>query len=109
MDARALGKEVSRTNAARNQAEVVQHRRAQLAGKLMHDVHGFFHEPLRAGDVAVEAAGADRRLLFQDRQPDVDARQCLGDDIMEFAADALSFLLLRQDDLADSRRSCSCR
>ena len=41
-----------------------------------------------------------RRLLFQGRQPDVDARQGLGDDIMQFAADALALFLLRRENLA---------
>ena len=83
-----------------NQAQIVQHRRAQFAGELMHDVHRFFHQLLRAGDVAVESLGIGRRLLFQSRQPDVDARQCLGDDIMQFAADFPSLLFLGQKNLA---------
>lgn len=39
-------------------------------------------------------------LLFQGCQPDIDARQSLGDDIMQFAADPLALFLLRQQKLA---------
>ena len=39
-------------------------------------------------------------LLFQGRQPDVDARQGLGDDIVQFAADFSALLLLRRENLA---------
>ena len=66
----------------------------------MHDVDRFFHQPLRAGDVAVQPLGVDRRLLLQGGQPDVDARQRLGDDIMQFAADVFALLLLRRENLA---------
>ena len=83
-----------------NQPQIIQHRRAQFAGELMHDVHRFFHQPLRPGDVAVQALGVDHGLLFQGRQPDIDARQSLGDDIMQFAADFPSLLLLGRDNLA---------
>jgi hypothetical protein len=41
-----------------------------------------------------------RRLLFQGRQPHIDARQGLGDDVMQFAADFLSLILLRRENLA---------
>ena len=41
-----------------------------------------------------------RGLLFQGRQPDIDARQSLGDDIMQFAADLLALFLLRRQNLA---------
>ena len=47
-----------------------------------------------------EALGVERGLLFQGRQPDIDARQSLGDDIMQFAADPLALLLLRRENLA---------
>jgi hypothetical protein len=96
----------SQTNAARESAQIVQHRRAQFAGELVHDVHGFFHQPLRAGDVAVEALGVDRGLLGQGRQPDVDAGQGLGDDIVEFAADFPALLLLRRRIWRDNCRNC---
>ena len=86
-----------------NQPQVVQHRRAQFAGEPMHDVHRFLHQPLRAGDVAVEALGVERGLLFQGRQPDIDARQGLGDDIMQFAADLLALFLLRRQKLAGQK------
>ena len=95
-DARPLGKDFHERMQGGNQPQVVQHRRAQFAGELMHDVHRFFHQPLRAGDVAVQALGVGRGLLFQGRQPDIDARQGLGDDIMQFAADFPAFLLLGQ-------------
>ena len=41
-----------------------------------------------------------RGLLFQGRQPHIDARQGLGDDIMQFAADLLALFLLRRQNLA---------
>ena len=40
------------------------------------------------------------RLLFQGSQTDVDAGQSLGDDIVQFAADFLSLLLLGRQNLA---------
>ena len=49
---------------------------------------------------SVEALGVERGLHFQGRQPDIDARQGLGDDIVQFAADLLSLFLLRQQNLA---------
>jgi hypothetical protein len=49
-----------------NQSEIIQHRRPQFARELMHDVHRFFHQPL-----------------------------CLGDDTMQFAADAPPLFFLR--------------
>ena len=48
----------------------------------------------------LEALGVDRGLRFQGRQPDIDARQGLGDDIMQFAADLLALFLLRRQKLA---------
>ena len=39
-------------------------------------------------------------LLFQSRQPDIDAGQSLGDDIMQFAADLFALFLLRRQKLA---------
>ena len=97
---RPRGKVLQKRMQGGNQPQVVQHRRAQFAGELMHDVHRFFHQPLRAGDVAVQALGVERGLLFQGRQPDIDARQGLGDYIMQFAADLFSLLLLRRENLA---------
>jgi hypothetical protein len=35
--------------------EIVQQRRAQFPSELMHDIDGFFHQPLRAGNLLVEA------------------------------------------------------
>ena len=83
-----------------DQAEVVQHRRAQFAGEAVHDVHGMLHQLLRAGDVAVQTVGVDGSLLGQRRQPDVDAGEGLGDDIVQLAADLAAFLLLGGENLA---------
>ena len=91
-----------------NQPQVVQHRRAQFAGEPMHDVHRVLHQLLRAGDVSLKAFGVERGLFFQGRQPDIDARQGLGDDIMQFAADLLALFLLRRQKLAGQSRNCSC-
>ena len=77
-----------------HESEIIQHRRTQFAGELMHDVHRFFHQLLREGDVTRKALGVDPSLLFQGGQADVDARQSLGDDIMQLAAEALSLLFL---------------
>ena len=44
--------------------------------------------------------GVDGCLFFQSRQPDIDAGQRLGDDIMQFAADLLALFLLRRQKLA---------
>jgi len=50
----------------RESAQVVQHRRAQFPGEPMHDVHRFFHEPLRAGDFFLEALVVERGLGFKE-------------------------------------------
>ena len=47
-----------------------------------------------------EALGIDRGLRLQGRQPDIDARQHLGDDIMQLAADPLALFLLRRQNPA---------
>ena len=60
----------------------------------------FSHHLLRAGDASLEALGVERGLRFQGRQPDIDARQGLGDFIMQFAADLLALFLLRRQKLA---------
>ncbi|MCL5096021.1 MAG: hypothetical protein M1608_00495, partial [Candidatus Omnitrophica bacterium] len=52
-----------------------------------------------AGNLFLEVAGVDRGLLFQRQQPDIDAQQSLGDFIMQIAADPLSFVLLRRQNL----------
>ena len=109
MDARPLGKDFHKGMQGGNQSQIIQHRRAQFARELMHDVHRFFHQPLRARDVAVKTLGVDRRLLGQGRQPDVDARQGLGDDIMEFAADFPAFLLLGRRIWRDNCRNWFCK
>ena len=83
-----------------NQPQVVQHRRAQFAGEPMHDVHRLLHQPLRAGDFCSRPLVLTRGLRFQGRQPDIDARQGLGDVIMQFAADPLALFLLRRQKLA---------
>ena len=82
-----------------NQPEIVQHRRPQFARELMHDVHRLLHQPVRAGDAAFEAPGVQRGFLLQRGQPDADARQRLGDDIVQLAADLFSLILLHRDDL----------
>ena len=83
----------------RDQPEIVQHRRGQLAGELMHDVHQLFHPSLRAGDVAVEIPGVQHGSLLQRSQPDVDAGQRLGDDIVQLTADFPAFLFPRGQNL----------
>ena len=83
-----------------NQPQVIQHRRAQIPGKLMHDIHCLLHQPLRADDASLQAPGVTRGLLFQTCQAHIDARQRLGDDIMQFAADLLSLFLLHRQKLA---------
>ena len=99
VDAGPLGKKFYEGMQCRDQAQVVQHRRAQFARELVHDIDGFFHQPLGAGDVPVQSLRVHQRFLFQHRQPDVDPRQCLGDHIMQFPADAFPLLLLRREDL----------
>ena len=100
MDARLFPEAFHERVEGGNQSQIVQHRRAQFPGKPMHDVHRLLHQPLRAGDVSLEVFGVVRGRLFQGRQPDIDARQGLGDDIMQFAADLLALFLLRRQKLA---------
>ena len=66
----------------------------------MHDVHRLFHQPLRARDGFLQAFGVDRGLLRQGRQMDIDARQRLGDFIVQLAADLLPLFLQRGENLA---------
>ena len=77
-----------------NQSEIIQQCWPQIAGELMHLLHRFFHQPLRACDLLRETTGAARSLPRQCRQLDIDAHQGLDDFIMQIAADAHSFLLL---------------
>ena len=82
-----------------NQSKIIQHRRAQFAGKLMHDVDRVFHQLLRAFDVAVKVLGVEPGSFFQGGQADIDARQSLGDDIVQLAADAFALFLLSLQNL----------
>ena len=66
----------------------------------MHDVHRLLDHPLRAGDLFLEAFDVDCGLHFQCRQLDIDARQGLGNLIMQLAADHLAFFLLGRQKLA---------
>ena len=76
-----------------NQPEIVEHRRAQFAGELMHDVHRLFH----GSAVGVRAMLRSRPLVlmaasfFKAGEPDIDTGQGLGDDVVQFAADLLAF------------------
>ena len=60
----------------------------------MHFVHRLLHKLLRARDVLGEPLRILRRLNSQVREMDIDARQRLGDEIVQLAADSLSILLL---------------
>ena len=71
----------------------------EFTGEPFYAFHRFIHQPLRAGNLFFEAAGVDRGLLFQRQQPDIDAQQRLGDFIMQVAADLLSLVLLRRQNL----------
>ena len=59
----------------------------------------FIHQPLRADNLFIEAAGVEGGLLFQCQQADIDAQQRLGDFIMQVAADLFSLVLLRRQKL----------
>ena len=83
----------------RDRSEIIQHRRAQFTRELMHDVDRFFHQLLRAGDVAVKTLGVAPPILLQSGEADVDARQSLGDDIVQLATDALALFFLRVQNL----------
>ena len=50
------------------------------------------HQFLRAGDASFHGFGVERCLLFQGSQAEIDARQRLGDDIMQFATDPLALV-----------------
>ena len=66
----------------------------------MHDVNGLLNQQLGAGNISGEAFGVVCRVLFQGPQPHIDARQRLGDHIVQFAADLLALLLLGRKKLA---------
>ena len=83
----------------RDQPEVVEQRRAQLARVAMHNLDRPFDQALGLGDSVPQAPVVDRGALLQGRQPDIDAGQDLGDLVMQLAADFLSFLLLRRQNL----------
>ena len=38
---------------------------AEFTRKTINDFHRFFHQPLRAGDLFLEAAGVERGFFFQ--------------------------------------------
>ncbi len=78
-----------------NQAEIVEHCRAQFAGEPMQRVHRFFHEPSCPRDSLLEGPGLNPRLPGQGQEIEINTNQGLGHLIMELAADALSLLLLR--------------
>ncbi len=82
-----------------NQSEIVEHRRAQFAREFMHDVHGFFYQQLCASEMAVKNFGVAPCVLLQGGKAKIDAGQSLGDDIMQFATDALAFFFLRLQNL----------
>ena len=84
----------------RDQAQVIEHGRAQLACEAVHDVHGFFHQPLGAGDLFVQCCDAACGLCFEGGEPHVDTRKRLGDYIMQLAADLAALLLLHGQQLA---------
>ena len=84
----------------RDQAQIIQDSRSEFAGKTVHNVHGFFHQPLCPGNVTVKSLGIDGGFLGQGRETHVDSREGLCDDIVQFAADFLALLLLRREYLA---------
>ena len=66
----------------------------------MDDVHRFFHQPLRPGDIFPEILEIDRGFHGQRCEMNIDAHQGLDDFIMQLPADPLAFFLLRQQKLA---------
>ena len=72
-DARPFGKALHKRMQGGNQSQIIQQRRAQFAGELMHFFNRFLHHLLRARDFLLEALGAARGLPRQSRQLDVDA------------------------------------
>lgn len=83
-----------------DQPEVVEDGGTELAGELLDEVDRFFDEALGAGDVEIEAPGLELGLLLERGQPDGDAREGLGDDVVELAADFLTLFFLGGKDLA---------
>jgi hypothetical protein len=71
----------------------------EFTGEPFYAFHRFIHQLLRADNLFFEAVGVDRRRLFQRQQPDIDAQQRLGNLIMQVAADFLSLVLLRRQNL----------
>ncbi len=83
-----------------NQSNIVQRHRAQLTREIMNGVHQFLHQTLGACNVALKIPGVMGRLSFQACQPQIDARQHLGNHIMQVPADLLALILLRGKKLA---------
>ena len=53
----------------RDQAQIIQHSRAQIACEAMNDLNGLHHEALRDGDLLMELTGIGTGLRLQSRKP----------------------------------------
>ena len=83
-----------------NEPEVVQHGRAEVAGEAVDDLDGFGHQLLRVGDFIVKIAGVGRGLDAQGGEPEIDAGEGLGDDVVQFPADLFALLFLGGEETA---------
>jgi hypothetical protein len=71
---------------------------AEFMREAVDRAHGLFHQPLRAGNLILEAAGVDLGRLFQRQQPDIDPKQDLPDFIVKQMAGLPPFVLVRRED-----------
>ncbi len=76
-----------------DEAELVEHRGAQLASVIMNDAHGFFHQSAHRCD----GAWVDRRRAGEDGETDIDADQDLADFIMQLMADFFALVFQREE------------
>src|ERR1043166_7445273 len=70
-----------------DEAQVVEHGRAQLIGKAVHVLHRLFQERLRLGHGGIEALADFGRFLFEQLKVHADRRQRLPHFVVQLTAD----------------------
>ncbi len=97
-DASAFGEQPGVGAQRRNEAEVVEERRAQLPGELVDLLHRALDELLGQRDRLGDAARVGRRTLLERGETYVDARQRLTDRVVQVATDPEPLLLVRGEE-----------
>ena len=96
---RFLHKYLHGTLQGRDQPEVVQHGGPQLPRKLVHAAHGLFHHLPGALDLLLKFMIMTGPGAGEGGDVDIDADEGLGDDVMQFPADALPLFFLSVQNL----------